>query len=128
MQQNFISCPRDLTKVKSKVVFNLTRRQIIGFSVAALLGVPSFFLIKAHADVNTAVMSMIVIMMPVFFFTMYEKNGRPLEVYLGHFIQAVFIRPKKRPYKTDNYYAAVTRLSKVRKEIDRIVRTSAKKK
>ena len=65
MQQNFISCPRDLTKVKSKVVFNLTRRQIIGFSVAALLGVPSFFLIKAHADVNTAVMSMIVIMIMI---------------------------------------------------------------
>ncbi len=73
-------------------------------------------------------MCMMVIMMPVFFFTMYEKNGRPLEVYLGHFIQAVFIRPKKRPYKTDNYYAAIERLSATRKEVDRIVRASDKTK
>ena len=99
MAASYISVPRDLTKVKSKVFLNLTKRQLICFSVAALIGVPSFFLIKSMAPVNVALMSMMVIMMPIFFFAIYEKNGRPLEVYLGHFIEAVFVRPKKRPYK-----------------------------
>ena len=127
MAASYISVPRDLTKVKSKVMFNLTKRQLICFSVAALIGVPSFFLIKSVAAVNTAVMGMMVVMMPLFFFAMYEKNGRPLEVLLAHFIQQVFIRPKKRPYKTDNYYAALMRQSAAEKEVDRIVHTSMEK-
>ena len=69
-------------------------------------------------------MGMMVIMMPLFFFAMYEKNGQPLEVLLGHFIQQVFIRPKKRPYKTDNYYAAIVRQAAAEREVERIVRTS----
>jgi hypothetical protein len=124
MAASYISVPRDLTKVKSKVFFGLTKRQLICFSVAALIGVPSFFLIKTIAQVNVAVMGMMVIMMPFFFFAMYEKNGQPLEVILGHFILQVFIRPKKRPYKTDNYYAALERQAAAEREVDKIVRTS----
>ena len=128
MAASYISVPRDLTKVKSKVMFGLTKRQLICFSLAALIGVPSFFLIKNVSQVNSAVMGMMVIMMPFFFFAMYEKNGRPLEVLLGQFIQQVFIRPKKRPYKTDNYYAALMRQAAAEKEVDRIVRTSMEEK
>ncbi|MBE5844462.1 MAG: PrgI family protein [Butyrivibrio sp.] len=127
MAASYISVPRDLTKVKSKILFNLTKRQLICFGVAALIGVPSFFLIKSVATVNVAVMGMMVIMMPIFFFAMYEKNGRPLEVYLGHFIEAIFIRPKKRPYKTDNYYAALMRQAAAEKEVEKIVRSSTEK-
>ncbi len=128
MAASYISVPRDLTKVKSKVFLNLTKRQLICFTVAALIGVPSFFLIKSMAEVNVAVMGMIVLMMPIFFFALYEKNGRPLEVYLGHFIQAVFIRPRKRPYKTDNYYAALERCAATKKEVEEIVRASMEEK
>ena len=127
MAASYISVPRDLTKVKSKVFLNLTKRQLICFLVAALIGVPSFFLIKSMAPINVAVMSMMVIMMPIFFFAIYEKNGRPLEVYLGHFIEAIFIRPKKRPYKTDNYYAALMRQAAAEKEVEKIVRSSTEK-
>ena len=42
----YISVPRDLTKVKSKVAFNLTKRQLICFGTAALIGVPLFFLLR----------------------------------------------------------------------------------
>ena len=128
MQQSFISVPRDLTKVKSKVFFGLTKRQIIFFSVAGLIGIPAFFLIKNFAPTDTAVMGMMLLMMPIFFFAMYEKNGRPLEVYLGHFIEATFKRPRKRPYKTDNYYAALERAAMVQKEVDEVVRSSNRKK
>ena len=118
---SYVSVPRDLTKVKSKVMFNLTKRQLICFSVAALIGVPSFFLIKQIAPTNTAVMCMMIIMMPMFFLAMYEKSGQPLEVILRHFIEARIIRPKKRPYKTDNYYVALIRAAEVEKEIAKIM-------
>ena len=119
---SYISVPRDLTKVKSKVMFNLTKRQLICFSVAALIGVPSFFLLKKIGSASMAAMGMMVIMMPLFFLAMYERNGQPLEVYLDHFIQANFKRPKVRPYQTNNYYAALMRQAQAEKEVEAIVR------
>ena len=72
MAASYISVPRDLTKVKSKVMFNLTKRQLICFGLAALVGVPSFFLLKLAFSISTSVMIMMVIMMPFFFLAMYE--------------------------------------------------------
>ena len=122
MAASYISVPRDLTKVKSKVMFNLTKRQLICFGVAALLGVPSFFLLKKVGSTSMAAMGMMVIMMPFFFMGMYEKNGEPLEVILDHFIKANFIRPKIRPYSTNNYYEALMRQAKAEQEVEAIVR------
>ena len=124
MAASYISVPRDLTKVKSKVMFNLTKRQLICFGLAALVGVPSFFLLKLAFSISTSVMIMMVIMMPFFFLAMYEKHGQPLEVFLKHFIQANFVRPKTRPYKTDNYYAALDRWAKAEEKVEKIVRIS----
>ena len=53
MAASYISVPRDLTKVKSKVMFNLTKRQLICFGLAALVGVPSFFLLKLAFSIST---------------------------------------------------------------------------
>ena len=128
MAASYISVPRDLTKVKSKVMFNLTKRQLICFGLAALIGVPSFFLLKTVMEVNTAVMGMMFIMMPFFFLAMYEKNGQPLEVILNHMIQAIFKRPKIRPYVTENYYDALARQARAEKEVENIVRFSQKEK
>ena len=128
MAASYISVPRDLTRVKSKVMFNLTKRQLICFSVAALIGVPSFFLLKKIGSTSMAAMGMMVVMMPLFFLAMYEKNGQPLEVILNHFIQAIFIRPKIRPYQTNNYYAALMREIKAEREVEQIVRISKKRK
>ncbi len=121
MAASYISVPRDLTKVKSKVMFNLTKRQLICFSVAALIGVPSFFLIKQIASTSTAAIGMMVIMMPFFFLAMYVKNGQHLEVILRHLIEAIFIRPKQRPYQTDNKYAALKRFEEADQEIMEII-------
>ena len=85
----YISVPRDLTKVKSKIFFNLTKRQLICFGVGALLGVPSFFLLrKISGNISFSTMGMLVVMMPLFMLAMYERNGQPLEVILRHVIQA----------------------------------------
>ena len=36
----YVPVPKDLTKVKTKVAFNLTKRQLVCFGGGALLGVP----------------------------------------------------------------------------------------
>ena len=55
----YIPVPRDLTRVKSKVFFNLTKRQLICFGAAALIGVPLFFLLKSSGNVSLAALGMI---------------------------------------------------------------------
>ena len=117
----YIPVPRDLTRVKTKVFFNLTKRQLICFGSAALIGVPIFFLVKGTGNVSLAALTMMIVMLPLFFLAMYEKDGQPLEVIAGPFIQAKFIRPKVRPYQTNNYYDALVRQYQLEKEVERIV-------
>ncbi len=123
---SYISVPRDLTKVKSKILFNLTKRQLICFGVAALIGVPSFFLFKKSDNLSLATLGMMVIMLPLFFLAMYERNGQHLEVIVKHIIRARFLRPKIRPYRTDNYYSALMRQEQTEKEVFEIVFNSEK--
>ncbi len=118
----YVTVPKDLTKVKSKLLFGLTKRQLICFGAAALIGVPLFFLLRGKVNSSTATVCMIIVMLPLFLLAMYEKNGQPLEVILGQIIQTVFIRPKERPYMTNNFYAALERQARAEKEVKVIVR------
>lgn len=38
----YVPIPKDLKKVKTKVAFNLTKRQLIGFTIAGLIGIPIY--------------------------------------------------------------------------------------
>ena len=102
----YVTIPKDLSRVQSKVLFGLTKRQVICFGAAALC--------------------MILVMLPFFLFAMYEKNGQPLEVFLGHLIQNKFIRPKVRIYQTNNLYSALVRQSQLEQEVKRIARKGRK--
>ena len=105
----YISVPRDLTKGKSKVVFNLTARQPICFGAAAVVGVPLFFVLRDAAGNTGATLGMMAVMLPMFFLAMYQKNGQPAEKLLMYYVQARFIRPKVRPYQTNNYYSLLVK-------------------
>lgn len=118
----YVPVPKDLTKVKSKVLFNLTKRQLICFGGGALIGVPLFFLLRGSLGASSAAILMVLSMLPLFVMGLYEKNGRPLEKVLGDVIQTLFLRPKQRPYQTDNLYAALMRQEQMEKEVQRIVR------
>lgn len=117
----YVPVPKDLTQVKTKVLFNLTKRQLICFGGGALTGVPLFFILKGRIGTSAAVILMILAMLPCFFFALYEKNGQPFEKLLKHIIQSVFIRPKQRPYRTKNLYAVLEKQNKLNKEVTKIV-------
>lgn len=118
----YVPVPKDLTKVKSKFLFNLTKRQLICFGGGALIGVPLFFLLRGSLGASPAAILMVLSMLPLFVMGLYEKNGRPLEKVLGDVIQTVFLRPKRRPYQTDNLYAALMRQEQMEREVQKIVR------
>lgn len=122
----YVTIPKDLSRIESKVLFGLTKRQVICFGAAALVGVPLFFLAKASLGTPTAALCMILVMLPFFLFAMYEKNGQPLEVFLGHLIQNKFIRPKVRIYQANNLYSALVRQSELEQEVKRIARKGRK--
>ena len=94
----YVPVPKDMNAVKTKVMFNLTKRQLICFGSGALVGLPVFFLLA-----------------------MYEKNGQPLEKIIRNIVQVCFLRPKQRPYATNNFYAALERQEQLDKEVYRIV-------
>ena len=118
----YVPVPKDLTKVKSKVLFNLTKRQLLCLGGGALIGVPLFFLLRKPIGTSSAAMLMMIVMLPAFLFGMYERNGQPLEVVLRNIIRTCFLRPKQRPYKTNNLYASSETYCNFRKKIKARIR------
>ena len=118
----YVPVPKDLTKVKTKVAFNLTKRQLVCFGCGALIGVPFFFLLRGPAGNSVAAMCMMLVMLPFFMLAMYEKHGQPLEKIVGNILKVAVIRPKQRPYRTNNFYAVLERQANLDKEVYDIVR------
>jgi hypothetical protein len=103
----FVTVPKDLNRVKTKVALNLTKRQLICFGSAAAVGVPMFILSRGALGDTGAALLMIGLMLPFFFVAMFEKDGQPAEKVFRNIIRARFYGPRKRPYKTDNLYNAL---------------------
>ena len=105
----FVSIPRDLTAVKTKVALNLTKRQLICFGAAAAIGVPMYIFTRGAIGNSAAALLMIGAMLPLFFIGIYEKDGQPAERILRNYIRCKFIWKGKRPYKTENLYEIMTK-------------------
>lgn len=103
----YVQVPKDLTRVKSKFILNLTKRQTVCFTLAGMAGIPAYLLTREALGNTTAAALMILAALPFFFFAMYEKDGMPLEKVLMLMARAKFLTPGIRPYKTDNFYAAI---------------------
>ena len=117
----YVPVPKDLTKVKSKFLFGLTKRQVFCFGIGAVCGLPVFFLVKGALGTTLASLLMILVMLPFFLFAMYEQHGQPLEVILRHIIDSRFRRPRIRVYETDNFYGAIDRDVRLKKEVNLIL-------
>ena len=108
----YVPVPKDLSDVKTKVALNMTARQLICFSLAAVVGVPFYLLTKGIIGSDVSAILMVTIMLPFFFLAMYEKDGLPFEKVVGIIIRQKFIYPAIRPYKTENIYAVIDSLVK----------------
>ena len=117
----YVPVPKDLTNVKTKFLFNLTKRQLICFGGGALVGVPLFFLLKEPIGTSTAALIMVFVMLPFFLLAMFERNGQPLEKVAKNMANVLFLRPKQRPYMTNNFYDCLARQNQLDKEVHSII-------
>ena len=108
----FVPVPKDLSRVKTKVAMNLTKRQLICFGAAAVVGVPVYILTRGAIGNQVAALLMIGLMLPFFMLAMYEKDGMPAEKILRNMIRARFLWPGKRVYKTENFYEVIGKEAK----------------
>lgn len=95
----YVNVPNDLSKIKTKIAFNLTKRQLICFGIGAAIGVPTYLLTRGAIGNTGALFVMLGIMLPAFLMAMYEKDGLPFEKVLRNMINTKFLRPGIRPYR-----------------------------
>ena len=82
----YVTVPKDLTHVKSKVLFGLTKRQLVCFGGALLTGGPLYFLTRNYLSNSAAALLMIFAMLPGLLFALFERHGQPLEVVIQQMI------------------------------------------
>lgn len=105
----YVNIPNDLRRIKTKVALNLTKRQLLCFGGAAAIGVPTYLFTRTAIGNSAAMILMIALMLPFFFFAMYERDGLPAEKVARNILRVFFIRPGPSPYKTENIYAILTK-------------------
>ncbi len=93
----YVPIQKDFSNVKNKVALGLTRRQLICFALAGVIGIPTYLGLKKIIAVDIAGVVMILVMLPFFLLALYEKNGQPLEEVLKNIITEKYIRPQIRP-------------------------------
>lgn len=121
-----VNITKDLTEVKSKVVFGLTQRQLIFFALAALVAVPTYFLTRKSLGNDIALIFLIVTALPFFFFALYEKNGQTPEKMLRNYFRVRFLTQQARPYRTENRFAALERQAYFDEEVKQLVSNTEK--
>ena len=107
MNDGYVPIPKDLQKVKTKVAFNLTRRQLIGFTLAGFVGIPMYLFMRKFMPNDIAILFLIISTLPIFFVTLFEKDGL-IYIYLHKFYQPptrvrkeVYLEQKKRNAKAE---------------------------
>ena len=105
----YVNVPNDLSKIKTKLAFKLTKRQLICFGVAAIIGIPTYLFTRSVIGNTGAMFLMIALMLPCFMLAMYERDGLPCEKVMRNIIRSKFLWPTVRPYRTENLYAQLTK-------------------
>ena len=117
----YVTITKDLTEVKDKVAFGLTKRQIVCFSLGGIAGVGTYFLTRHSLGNDLALLLLIALAAPFMLFGLYEKNGQPLEKILKNIIRVRLLAPAARPYQTNNRFAALERQARYEKEVQQLV-------
>ena len=92
----YVTVPKDLDRIKNKVVLNLTLRQLVCFGIAGTFGIPAYFGSKGLIGSSNAALVMVAVMLPGFLFALYEKDGLPLEKIIENYIRVRWLRPGRR--------------------------------
>ena len=99
MSQQRISVPMDINKIKSKVAFGLTKRQIVCFALGAGVAMPVWIVTHKILPTDISTLCNVFSVLPFFITAFYEKNGKNLERIFYDFIKWKYIFPQVKKKK-----------------------------
>lgn len=118
----YVNMTKDFSEVKKTISgLGLTKRQLAAFLLAAVIGLPIFFLLKPHIGLTYSVMIMAVIVLPFCAAILYKKDGMYMEVHAKYWYETHFVRNTDRPYETNNLYELMQEKERIKKEVEKIV-------
>lgn len=107
----------DLDEVKVKLLFNLTKRQLICFAMAAVAGGAGYYLTKESIGASMAAFVLILAAMPFFLLAMYTKEGLPAEKIIWYAVRHKFIMKAERPRDTCTRFTREEERRKLEEEV-----------
>jgi hypothetical protein len=119
----YVSVPRDMTVVKSRLLLGLTTRQVVCFGIAAAVGIPTFALVNRAAGSSVAMLCLILAAFPAMVFAVYEKDGVSAEKMLLYMLRARLFFPAIRPYKVENMYVYIQKEGYLARKAEKTVGT-----
>lgn len=123
----YVDVPKDITQIKTKVAFNLTKRQLICFGIGIVCGIGVYFGTRLLIGTTLAMLLLVLIALPFFFVATYEKLGQPFEVILKNYIQFQFLQPKVRIMGSDNIYRDLESYMIYERQVNQIVQHARKR-
>lgn len=114
----YVDIVKDFSGVPRKIVLGMTKRQLISVIIAAVIGMPFYFISRPFLGIS-AMFLMIALMVPPLLIGFYPvKDGVPVEKRMANYIKARYIRPAKRPYRTETIYSRMELAAKIQEVID----------
>lgn len=105
---HYVQIPKDLNDIKQKFMFNLTKRQVVSFSIGFVAGVPLFFLTRNIIGLSGGIILMGCCAAPALICGLYQRNGMYFEQVIKNMFR-FFKKPKKRVFRTCNVYECIER-------------------
>lgn len=104
----YVDIPKDLDGIKNKVALGLTKRQLIGFGIAAVIGLPVFLTTRIAVGNDVGLFLMMASMALPLLYAIYEPKGMTVEQMVAAWLRFQFVAVGPRPYKNVNLYDALT--------------------
>ena len=115
-----VPTPKDLNKVKTKMAFGLTKRQLICFALAGCVGFPLYFILRRVFPTDVATMIMMLSIFPFFFFAMSQQDGKNAEQIIYEIYHQRIWSKGIRRYKSENIYHQLEEKDKIRREVEQL--------
>lgn len=96
----YVDIPKDLDGIKNKIMLGLTRRQLIGFGIAAVIGLPVFMTTRIAVGNDLGLFLMMASMALPLLYAIYEPKGMTVEQMVSAWLRFQFVADGPRPYKT----------------------------
>ena len=116
-----VAVPKELRGIKNKIVFNLTKRQLVCFGSGGFLGGCLYMATNEVLGTELSTFAMMIVLFPFLFLAMYEKEGFPAEKWLYLMLRQKFFTQGIRPYQSETIYSLEKR-EESRKEVRYIER------